>query len=864
MSISVDATKIKLYIDEDASASFISLKTRAAEIEIDSDVLVGSITNRNLVDVKCRLIVSILGVTDASMQDVIIKGNDCIPLPAIRIPHLLPDESTKLFAEAFNDRYLTVMLKTADNLDVAVQQIAVKLVHPSYLLIAQRSKSGVIRSADKEIAHRAGEIPPVPLESNWRSFFQLFPQGTRDSLNEQNKDTLRAQINDRVRALFDILKERLDFAGSTFLKLENDWLFQKVHGPADTLKILNDSADNRAEINCLDGAIFFANVLKQWNVSPLIYIAGNHAVVGWKYDRDVKIDKTNCIDFGHTVNVLDTTKIHDSTFDDAQLSARIHLEGASARFFADVQTLGEYTSVIDVEAVLQRPWRGSHKILDPLASYQKWLDLLRQLGYISQNVSKPLLAETLEGDIVDVGTVWGLTRSAFTAIAIDSGDSPLIEILRNTEYTLLESLTGSFKDSGGFPTALPTRIWLRVDPTQIHQTSEEALQTLPAHERLLLNEFRDDTRLMEQSLRGLVISVDDEYSQPSRLDAVASTVKRLIEKDALSVVIHVKCESIARARQSAETILKAFQMDNIPIEQLFLRTLRNTPIFTTSEATTDEEAFLAWLGKMISEGASGSILDDNFQGQLAAADRAFCGTPTQIAHFLEQQPPRTVSAFLILVSEYLSSALVQLVSALAQSGEFWVRRQSLLAAVRDSLFQDDLIDAWITHNPHLLSDLSVNSGMLFPDEHNAIIDIVLISALRCYRQNSRNTLFERVLSAFKPSIISPELISLRDTLIQGKKRNNNADVKLLEIGLSVGIDNANSLFDDRIPHDTAKFWQIARRCPVGKDSVRGLLALPTHDRAILGLCSQQEWNSLEKHIQQQTMEWRRKQPLNLI
>lgn len=120
---------------------------------------------------------------------------------------------------------------------------------------------------------------------------------------------------DQVRALWEELKSR----GVTYVmdpQIQSDANFyQRTRLPESVLQSTN--------AQCLEGSILFASLLEAIGLKPMIVLVPGHAYVGWKSTQQ---DGVN----GQPI-FIETTWIHDHSFDDAVYHATLDFYDRSAR-----------------------------------------------------------------------------------------------------------------------------------------------------------------------------------------------------------------------------------------------------------------------------------------------------------------------------------------------------------------------------------------------------------------------------------------------------------------------------------------------------------------------------------------------------
>ena len=183
-----------------------------------------------------------------------------------------------------------------------------------------------------------------------------------------------------------------------------------------------------------------------------------------------------------------------------------------------------------------------------------------------------------------------------------------------------------------------------------------------------------------------------------------------------------------------------------------------------------------------------------------------------------------------------------------------MRAAALEAAVPDF----DLVEAWLTGLAH---ETRLSIPTWWVNANPAHLESVLAALIRKAKRGDpeAKSIAEKWLPALS-SRLRKTAQSVLDTTVDPAKsfwRSEPRGKSLLFLGecdpaMEIPIDEVSQIFFTR-----PEFWQLVQRLPLTIDLIRRLVRLPDKYRAVIGLCTADEWSTLKNgHILPQVFNWR--------
>jgi serine/threonine protein kinase len=459
---------------------------------------------------------------------------------------------------------------------------------------------------------------------------------------------------------------------------------------------------------------------------------------------------------------------------------------------------------------------------------------------------------------LDLGKAWALDRGSFVGFAVNPHSVDIAGEFRGMEGLLRDALTEIDTP------LLPRRIWLRVRPDILSGTNIEI-----KHLNDLL--FDDDRRLLQSpgevsapSCTGFVFTIDDSF-KPSLASSIVGKLCQFVLSFCVSrgwqtaIVFDLRLQNI-EARQSLQSIVTESveswngDYETSPrIETVLIDRYAGTGL----HSPTDGANFSLWFRELVEIAGYKKVLG-RFREVLSVslqpvidkimecdqeAETELFSAAASLNDNVFLSNPLAVATFLQLINDNLRRRLDEVIEAFARSSRFELSREAIIVAAAS----DRLMDRWIAGAVAGGSELDIKR-IIAPGPEESLREPFVLACLRRYSSNRDRQLLKKWLSA-----VAPMERHLRD-LVDHFLYPADASDLLLDADLTdrwsysrcgIGVDDLYRSINDQ-ETDKAHYWRCLSSTPFAPSQITLFLGLVPEKRATWGLCSQQEWETIQR------------------
>jgi nucleoside phosphorylase len=465
---------------------------------------------------------------------------------------------------------------------------------------------------------------------------------------------------------------------------------------------------------------------------------------------------------------------------------------------------------------------------------------------------------------IDIGTAWGLPRSTFIGMLRGGEKGTLHSLLNDAERVLSEAVRAH-----PYPPPLPGREWVQLGPGDLAEAGNAAWTR------------QGRATATPNSLKGFLVELEQHELSERTSEALLVGCTRLMsprrDHAQVATVLHVPSD-VPRAEGWLKALeRKLAQALQVPIETL--RVLGGDMGQTAEDArpavqvnSRQRELALAWCDEEerrmeapetrtewngSPEARSFSRLRSRLGGEAEPGGRSV------IAELdAEFQVEKTAAdrEFLAFVGQHAPSELHDLVRAYAGSARAGARREALIFATR----ADTLIESWIDGADLDSPSLSDPRFWIADRDAGTFVDDFATAVVRRARTNFMREGAHAVLCGLH-DFLSPEALSVvraweNDDPVFSDPRTLGEGVLAIRSGARFVSGNPV----DRAPLEPEGPWYFLLAQPPDAGVLGQLLGADSRRRAVLGLCTPEEWRELwsDPNLARKILACRRDRPLH--
>ncbi|NEO53320.1 MAG: hypothetical protein F6K54_09650 [Okeania sp. SIO3B5] len=494
---------------------------------------------------------------------------------------------------------------------------------------------------------------------------------------------------------------------------------------------------------------------------------------------------------------------------------------------------------------------------------------------------------------LDIGTIWGLQRSSFIGILISFEEAKIYENLKNVEFLLSDTIANKEKNSSGI--VLPKREWIWLDTDNYNPPSEkyQIIDAVVNPTQELDNILNENPSPDSTSIPGFFLEIkakklntnDSNYSNKIQ-EWCKALLNELFPSQSVAIVINIVSSIEVNIDKSVKNLKAKLEKiaEEKPIELMRLdyRLFFNNKSSETTNDTKSKNkpglAFCSWMYNFRNSSLPQEILqgqNSNYQNimklyetlrekysekKLKNAYEKI--TPNNVILDIQestsQDLPKIYEQLLKIIVIYSGESSLTWINACVKSkiGEA-VRAALKIATDDDFIFLSDiLMDGWVDAINLDDLDLLYKNGAFtsdFDKSNNPKLESLFLALLR--KENEENSSDEKVKTMIQKLSNSLLLQELYDFYKNPTEKENDfldldyADWFTLAIRANIKFEQVINKLKTTPVSDTfiiRIYWLLATITPT-KENIIELLQLEPIKRAILGLCTHQEWQNIQNN-----------------
>jgi serine/threonine protein kinase len=536
----------------------------------------------------------------------------------------------------------------------------------------------------------------------------------------------------------------------------------------------------------------------------------------------------------------------------------------------------------EAQAVLPSPDAGLKKRGAPLS--------IRALSFSGSEVFKSIP--------LDLGMVWGLDRSSFIgALAGYPGDG-VYESLQRVERALVDTMNGE-----NLSHSLPTRWWLQIDtslypngPQSADEIWESLLDKNDPRAQYLKNNGLPDLLILGLFFE---ISLGEFKASDESISTITHWCHELvsgrIKLPQLVIVLHVSGSDLGKSKVIVTRILEKLGElgADVPSEAILINRQPGTsepsvrqdagmnPLFRFGIKSQPGFYFCSWVYQALKSATERSEWSGEEEKKYEAVGTQYQKYLDPSKNYEEESLALQVvedldlnvadigedldNQFMRLVDQYLPERVYPLIKAYARSKRREARHKALVFAASS----DFLMDAWVEGNQLEPGHLPEDSDFIADHQAGPFIQAFTLALLRQYQRGNNRSAIKEYLRQHKNRLLG-DLKTLTEVCVGDLPAdqfiNSFESRKFLlairaEMEIEFPLERLKTL-----DIDEPDAWWLLQALRPSSNRITEILRLESHQRAVFGLCTDKEWQSIrsDKKVERQILICRRQRSISFL